>query len=395
MSASSTASARYRRILGGGFFAVFVVQTGFGAILPLLPQFVHKHGFPLSDMGIMAASYAAVSFVGQVGLGPLTDRFGRRRAMVLGSVVEAAGTAGFLLHGSVLWFVFCRVLQGLGSAAIVPAANALVADFVPEEGRGRAYGWMAAAGSAGFAVGPMLGGLAGAEFGLGAPFVIGAVLNVVAAAATMLLLPGSRGHGGAHAAARARVLPLLRYLWPYFSVMFAWMGITGMYDTSWSLYMQWLGATKWVIGLSFTLFALPLLFFNIFGGRLADRVSRRHATILWGTGLQAITVVFYIISHSPWFSIAVSIIEAAAMSLTGPALSASVMDHSPDSVHGAVQGLFQASGTFGATLMALASGPLLVSRPNHPFYLGASVLLATTVGVGLVWRSGRRVAQKL
>ena len=73
-----------RRVLGGLLFAVLVVQMGFGAILPLLPEFVHRHGFPLSDMGVMAASYAAVSFLGQLGLGPLTDRFGRRRAMVGG-----------------------------------------------------------------------------------------------------------------------------------------------------------------------------------------------------------------------------------------------------------------------------------------------------------------------
>lgn len=82
-------------------------------------------------------------------------------------MIEAAGTAGFLGHGPALWYVICRILQGLGSAALVPAASAFVADIVPEARRGQAYGLLTAASSAGFALGPMVGGLAGAAWGLG------------------------------------------------------------------------------------------------------------------------------------------------------------------------------------------------------------------------------------
>ena len=160
--------------------------------------------------------------------------------------------------------------------------------------------------------------------------------------------------------------------------------------------MQWLGASKWVIGLSFTLFALPLLLFNLYGGRLADAARRRQSIILMGTALQALTVATYVISRSAWFSIAVSVVEAGAMSLTGPSLAAAVMDHTPDHLRGTIQGWFQASGTLGATLMALASGPLLQSQPNRPFALGTVVLLLTTVGVGLSWKPWRsEVSQEL
>lgn len=379
--------------LWAALFAVFIVQTGFGAILPLLPQFVRRHGFPLGDMGLMAAAYAAVSFLGQLGLGPLTDRLGRKRLMVVGSVIEALGTAGFLISGPPAWYVVCRVLQGLGSAAIVPAANALVADLVPEERRGRVYGMMSAAGSAGFALGPMIGGLGGAAFGLGAPFVLGAVLNLLATATTAVLLPSRVGPAQATPVLqnRVRIRSLVRTLWPYFWVMFAWMGINGMYDTSWSLYMQWLGASRWLIGVSFTLFALPLLLFNLLGGRAADRTDRRTLLIVAGTGAQALLVAVYVASRSAWLSIGVSVVEAAAISLAGPALSAAVMDQSPEHMHGTVQGVFQASGTFGATLLALASGPLLVASPNRPFLLGSIVLVVTAIGVSVVWRVSHKL----
>jgi DHA1 family multidrug resistance protein-like MFS transporter len=381
---------QYPAAFWGALAAELVVQTGFGAILPLLPQFVRSRGFPLADMGLMAASYAAVSFVAQAWLGTVADRWGRKRLMVAGGVVETVGTAGFLLRLHPVGYIGCRILQGLGSAAVVPAANALVADVVDEDRRGRAYGLMAAAGSAGFAIGPMMGGVAGAAWGLAAPFVVGVALNLVATVVMMLTLPA--GLSGHHAVGMARqsLSRLLRHIWPYFWVMFAWMGLSGMYDTTWSLYMESLGAGKWVIGLSFTLFALPLLLFNVLGGRLADHQPRRHWIILAGTGLQTMTVGVYVVSHSAWLSIAVSILEAGAMSLTGPALSASVMDAVPGERYGAVQGWFQASGTLGATLLALASGPLLVGHANHPFILGSALLFATTLGVAAMWRPWRR-----
>lgn len=387
---SQRASRRNERAFWGVLLADFVVQTGFGAILPLLPEFVTQRGFPRGAMGFMAAAYALVSFLAQLGLGPVADKVGLKWLIVSGSVVEALGTAGFLLHGGTVWYVGCRVVQGLGSAGVIPAANALVAAFVPPERRGRAYGMMAAAGSAGFAVGPVLGGLAGASLGLAAPFVIGVVLNLAATAVSLVWISPVTGEGGVWQGTIGALYPLLARVWPYFWVMFSWTGLTGMYDTSWSLYMAWLGASRWVIGLSFTLYALPLFAFNLVGGRIADRPHRRQLIIVAGTMLQALTVLGYALSRSAWLSIAISVVEAGAMSLTGPALSAAVMEDTPNELRGGLQSWFQASGTLGATIMALVSGPLLVKDPNHPFYLGAAVLWLTSLGVAGVWKPWRQ-----
>ncbi len=387
--ATKWTTASYPVAFWGALVASFIVQTGFGAILPLLPQFVRDRGFPLADMGTLAASYAAVSFVGQTGLGSLADRWGKKWLIVPGCLIEAVGTAGFLLHMRPWFYIVMRVVQGLGSAAVIPAAQALVADLIHESLRGRAYGLIAASSSAGFVVGPLIGGMAAAGFGLGAPFVAGAGLNLVAASVALITLPRLWRGQPRPVAPKPAFKPLMTRLWPYFVVMGAWMGLAGLYDTSWSLYMQSLGAGKWIIGLSFTLFGLPLLIFNVLGGRLADYRSERHRIILGGMLLQTATLILYVVSHSMGFSIAVTVVEAAAMSLTGPALSAAVMHGIPDGYTGMVQGWFQASGTLGAAILALASGPLLVERASHPFILGAAVLGATTLGIALVWKPWR------
>ncbi len=389
MNPQSASEPAYPPAFWGTAAALLVVQTGFGAILPLLPVFVRQRGFPLSDIGVMAAAYAAVAFVAQLGLGVWADRVGRKWLIVAGCLLEVVGTGGFLAHINPWWYIGFRVVQGLGSGAVVPAANALVADLVDESRRGRAYGIMAASSSAGFAVGPVLGGLAGAVWGLSAPFVVGVILNAGAAIMSAVSLPTHHSTPRNSSPRGDALWPMAFRLWPYFAVMFVWMGLAGMYDTSWSLYMRWLGAGPRVIGVSFTLFAGPLLIFNVWSGRIADRARRRHLVILGGLALQALTVCCYIFSRSVWLSIAIAVIEAFAISLTGPALSAAVMEGVPQRYNGAVQGLFQASGTLGSAVLALASGPLLVIRPNHPFILGSILLTLVTLAAAGWWRPWR------
>ncbi len=181
---------------------------------------------------------------------------------------------------------------------------------------------------------------------------IGTLLNLAAGVLSQWRLPTGRG-GLGRAAGKKDVGPFVRRFYLYFLVMFVW---TGMYDTTWSLYMHWLGASRWLIGRSFTFFALPLMLFNLWGGRVADRVSVRHRSIVLGTAFQAVTVALYIIVRSPWLAIVVSMIEAGTMSFTGPALSAQVMDAAFAHMRGAVQGIFQAVGTLGAATLRWSAG---------------------------------------
>lgn len=363
--------------------ATLIVQSGFGTILPLLPLFVKDRGLPLSWLGLMAAIYALVAFIGQLLFGPLSDSWGRKRLLVAGTLLSTVGTVLFLVPVAPAYYLLFRALQGLGVAAFIPAANALVADRVSPDRRGRAFALLSSFYMAGFALGPMIGGLASTIGGLSTPFEVGAVLNL---AATFAVMFGVREAGAVQRfASRAAqhggpVAIPWRRLGRWLIMNFGWMGLGGMYDATWSIYMARLGATHIVIGLSWTLFALPYLLFNFLAGRLADHAARRSALIYFGAALNGVIVILYTVSDSPWLSIALSVAEAVAMSLITPALSADVMSHASDATRGKVQGIFQSSGTLGSFFMALLSGYLLPYGPKIALGAGAALLFLSMAG---------------
>ncbi len=365
--------------------STLIIQTGFGTILPLLPLFVKDRGMPLSWLGIMAAIYALVAFIGQLVLGPLSDIWGRKRLMLAGTILSTAGTLLFLLPVPPYAYLIFRAVQGLGVAAFIPAANALIADQVAPERQGRAFALLSSAYMAGFALGPLLGGMASAFGGLRIPFVVGGALNFVSIVAVLLGIKGTDAIARTVRTRKAAGPLPWRSLLQWLVVNFGWMGLGGMYDATWSIYMERLGASQVLIGLSWTLFALPYLLFNFPAGRLADHVSWRSRLIYSGALLNALIVLMYTLSDRVWLSMALSVAEAVAMSLITPALSAKVMAGGRGDMAGRVQGVFQASGTLGAFVMALMSGYLLPYGPKYALAAGASILLVS-LALSTVWR---------
>ncbi len=325
----------------------------------------------------MAALYAASSFVSQWVFGRQSDVLGRRTLLLFGSLATAVATGLFVLKVPAVAYLAFRALQGIGAGAFIPAANALIGDLVPDERRGSAFGLLSSASMGGFALGPFIGGFMGNFFGLRAPFGLGAILALLATGAVFQGMPPMRQRRRARTETNRSTGPLGRKLWTLYLINFGWTGLVGMYDTVWSLYMKSLGASNLVIGLSFTLFAIPLLLSNFLGGALANRPGWRRKLIIWGSFLNAITVILYIVSQNAWLSIGISVLEAVAMSFIGPALQALLLSQTPEARRGTVQGQFQAVGTLGALVMATSSGILMTYNIKTPFWAGATLLVAT------------------
>ena len=103
------------------------------------------------------------------------------------------------------WFILFRLLEGIGTAAFGPAAQAFVADITTEENRSKAYGFLTTAQFGGLIVGPALaaplyalGG--GGTSGFYAIFYFGAILSGLALAGHRALRARA---GGAEDAAHA------------------------------------------------------------------------------------------------------------------------------------------------------------------------------------------------
>ena len=140
--------------------AQFTVMLATSIVNVALPQI--RAGVGLSDNGTTwvvnayGLAFGALLLAG----GRAADLLGRRRVLLSGLAVFGAASLAAGLAASSPVLIAARAVQGLGAAAIAPAALALVMDlFPPGPGRGKALGVWGAVSGAGGAAGVLLGGV--------------------------------------------------------------------------------------------------------------------------------------------------------------------------------------------------------------------------------------------
>ncbi|HVS04589.1 MAG TPA: MFS transporter [Candidatus Dormibacteraeota bacterium] len=368
-----------RRALWGIIAAVFLVGTGVGSVLPILPLFLRERGSSYALVGIIVGANLVAQFIGQYPAGRLSDRFGRAPLMIGGLVVASLAIAAFALPLSIGWLIALRFIQGLGAAAFRPGARAAVADLVPEGERGIAYGWLAGADMAGLIVGPALGGVL-AVFGRATVFEATGLAVLLAAAVVAIglgrrrssitvepisgpLILGDRLRAGA---AAVRGLLMLS------------MGIGflyGVYNVVWSLFMKSIGATDWEVGLSFSLFALPLVLTAPLAGWAADRLDRRWLSA-GSTASTTLIAPIYPFLHSVPAVIGVGVLEATTTAFAEPAINAFLMSAVAPDQRGRAAGTVGTGETAAKAVGALIGGGLFGLGVWVPFVVSSVVGLA-------------------
>jgi DHA1 family tetracycline resistance protein-like MFS transporter len=127
--------------------------------------------------GYLLFSYALMQFCFAPLIGALSDRFGRRPVLLLTLLALGLNYVLMATATSLAVLVIGRLISGIMGATWA-AANSCMADSIPKEQRGAAFGALAGAGAAGMVLGPAIGGIAG-EFGTRWPFVIAAALALI------------------------------------------------------------------------------------------------------------------------------------------------------------------------------------------------------------------------
>ncbi|MDE2980585.1 MAG: MFS transporter [Gemmatimonadota bacterium] len=185
--------AQPRGRLGLLFLAVLVDLVGFGIVLPLLPFYATDLGAGGLQVGLLVTVYSAVQLVMAPLWGRISDRFGRRRVLILGLLGSAAAYIIFARADSLALLFLSRIVGGIGGSTI-PVAQAYIADVTPPTRRAGNMGLIGAAFGLGFVIGPALGGiLAGVSPGSpAAPGYVAAGLCFANALLAALWLPESK-----------------------------------------------------------------------------------------------------------------------------------------------------------------------------------------------------------
>lgn len=103
--------------------------------LPGLPLLALELGAPFGAAQLTMSAVLLSFGVAQLLMGPLSDRFGRRPVLLGGLALYALVSVGAMLAGDIATLILCRALQGVGMAAPVVCARAMVRDlYEPHEG---------------------------------------------------------------------------------------------------------------------------------------------------------------------------------------------------------------------------------------------------------------------
>ncbi len=191
----------------------FVGTLGFGIVLPFLVFLVTRLGGNALVYGIMGATYSAFQLVGAPILGRWSDRFGRRRILLLSQLgtltswiiflvalflpptpmiaIDSAVFGNFTITAPLIVLFLARALDGI-TGGNVSVANAYLADITPEAERSANFGKMAVSSNLGFILGPAIAGALGATAMGEIPPVVAAVLiSAVASGIIFWKLPDS------------------------------------------------------------------------------------------------------------------------------------------------------------------------------------------------------------
>ncbi len=368
----------------------FVDMIGLMMVVPVLPLYAQRLHADPSTIGVLAASFPIAQLTSSPVWGRVSDRYGRRPALLVGLAASAAAYVIFGFANS-LWLLFVsRFVQGLGGGT-TGVAQAYVADTIAPHERAKALGWLSAATSLGVIVGPALGGIAARFLGEAGPGLLAAGLCVANATVAWAWLPESRAPQARGATPSGRHVPLeprpvreamwevvrhpgrpvAHVIWIYAVAMLAYNATPAVF----ALYLSWrFGITE----------ANIYYFFLIFGGvgvlmrafvvgwvnaRLGEVRTMRLGAALYGAGYLLLPLA----ESVPMFLL-YQVLLPLGTALLFPATSALVSHRSDAHEFGLMMGVQQA-------LRGVASiiGPIGAGFAYQ--HLGPSVPFLTCAGI--------------
>ncbi len=174
-------------------FASFIDMLGGSLIFPFFSLFLtRKFDVGMTQVGTMFLVWAMTSgLIGNVLGGALADRFGRKTNMIFGLVASATSALLMVVIKDIVLFYIAIAIVGIFEDIAGPARQAMIADLVPEELRGDAYGMFRIVFNLSVTIGPAIGGfMASRSFEM--LFIADVVISLLVAVFVFMFLPETR-----------------------------------------------------------------------------------------------------------------------------------------------------------------------------------------------------------
>lgn len=268
--------------------------------LPALPLIVSEFEVSASTAQLTLTAFMVALAVGQLVIGPLSDRVGRRGLLILGSVGTALAGVVCALAPSIWVLLAGRLAQGFFGAAGIVVSKAVVVDAGRGPGVAKAFATLMAMQSLAPVVAPLVGGAVVPFGGWRGVFWLLTALSAVTAAGVIMavpetLRPEARRTGGivstladmravtTHGPFIARVCVFVFS----FGVLFSYISASPF------IYQDMVGLSPSAYAVAFTVNALGIFTANLVGGRLVGRFTPEQ---LMGAGVVGmVTAIAYLV----------------------------------------------------------------------------------------------------
>ena len=378
----------YKITLGLLLLNLFIAFLGIGLVIPVLPTLMNELGLNGTTIGYLTAAFAIAQLIVSPFAGKAADKWGRKIMIVLGLFIFGLSELLFGLGKEIEMLFISRVLGGVSAAFIMPGVTAYIADITNSDTRPKALGYMSAAISTGFIIGPGIGGFL-AEFGTRLPFFFAGALGTIAGILTMILIaepdrstensdPSLEGKNSF-----SRIFER-KYFIAFLLIFIASFGLAA-FESFFSLFVDH--------KFKFTPSDIAIV---ITGGAIVGAVAQvilfDKLTRIWGEirliryslVLSAILVFLMTVVHSYFSILLVTFLVFVGFDLFRPAVTAYLSN-----IAGNEQGFVGGMNSM-FTSLANISGPILGGilfdiDIDYPYYF-ATVVLAFGIILTLVWK---------
>lgn len=367
----------------GLYVLTAILMVSYGAIFSLLAEIRDSFGFSSTGIGFIGAAAFVSGFIAQIGLSRYADLGHGNLMMKAGLLVCIAATAWMVFAVSLPEWIASRGLLGFGAGIVRPAIRRLLVVGDPKKA-GYALGVLAAYETAGFLIGPAIAAFINTWFGLSETFIVLTVLLII----VFPLVIGAHVPAAKNPPGKAIVLELIKL--PAMQSCLA-MGVAfwitiGVFEVIWAIFLSDLGATQIFIGLTMSLFGLPMIFISPRAGSLAQTRGPLNIAIL-SIGVAIVCMFSYGFIDSIWLICIPLCIHAIADAFTMPATQFAVAKASGEDAIASGQGLFGATGMLVAAVTASASGWLYDSSgASGLWWISASAMILLMLIAW--WRGG-------
>jgi len=357
-----------------GLFAVtFCGLLAVGAVLPVLPRYVHG---PLGAgdvaVGVVIGSYAISGLLLRPIAGRLADRRGRKPTVLIGGLLLCVSGLLYLPGLGLAGLILARLVLGAGEGAVYTAGSAWIIDLAPPARRGRVLGLYGLAVWGGLSVGPLAGEVLLQTSGYTAVWIFAAAMPLLGALIAARV--PDRFEPVAHAEPHPLIAP--EAVRPGLAVALASVGYAAV-ATFIVLHLEARGVGHGA--LVFGAFAAMIVITRLVAGDLPDRIGAARVAIgaTLGEAVGLVTIAF---AHDLPLALVGGMVMGAAFSLLNPSLMLIAVNRVSPSARGAAMGtftaFFDAGVGIGAPLAGLAAA---LTDYEGAFILAAAIAVSSAL----------------